>query len=83
MPTSKTLQPKAALQLKELSIIPITTAPVSTTTNNQSPSTAPTTSQPSIIITGNNLQSMADEASELLRKKRCNDRYDSSESSDR
>ena len=58
-----------AIQLKEISIIPITAAPV----NNQI----------SIVATNSN-QSMADDDSaELLRKKRCTDRYDSSESSDR
>lgn len=63
---------KGALQLKEISIIPITAAPV----NNQI----------SIAVekATNSNQSMADDDSaELLRKKRCTDRYDSSESSDR
>lgn len=63
-----TKQAKGAIQLKEISIIPITAA----------------VSQP---IGGKPLcstQSMADDDSaDSLRKKRCTDRYDSSESSDR
>lgn len=61
-------QTKGALQLKEISIIPIT-APT-TTTSVEKPSSSS--------------QSMADDDSaDSLRKKRCTDRYDSSESSDR
>ena len=64
--TSK--QTKGALQLKEISIIPITAAV------GQPPGEKPSSSS----------QSMADEDSaDSLRKKRCTDRYDSSESSDR
>lgn len=60
-------QTKGALQLKEISIIPITTAAVS-----QPPADKASSS------------SMADDDSaDSLRKKRCTDRYDSSESSDR
>lgn len=66
MQTKQSKQPqqgKGGLQLKEISIIPITAAP----NNNQVAN-----------------QSMADdESADLLRKKRCTDRYDSSESSDR
>lgn len=61
---TSTKQTKGALQLKEISIIPITAAAVN---------------QPS-----GSGQSMADDDSaDSLRKKRCTDRYDSSESSDR
>lgn len=64
-------QTKGALQLKEISIIPIATA----VSVNQ-----PTAEKPSSSLS----QSMADEDSaDSLRKKRCTDRYDSSESSDR
>lgn len=60
-------QTKGALQLKEISIIPITTAAVT-----QPPADKASSS------------SMADDDSaDSLRKKRCTDRYDSSESSDR
>ncbi|CRK92805.1 CLUMA_CG006460, isoform A [Clunio marinus] len=59
---------KGALQLKEISIIPITTGAVA------QPQGKPSSSS----------QLMADENSaDSLRKKRCTDRYDSSESSDR
>jgi hypothetical protein len=62
-------QSKGALQLKEISIISITTA------------TAASVNQPTEKALS---QSMADEDSaDSLRKKRCTDRYDSSESSDR
>lgn len=62
--TSK--QTKGALQLKEISIIPITAV-----------------GQPGEKASSSS-QSMADEDSaDSLRKKRCTDRYDSSESSDR
>lgn len=70
--SQKQQQGKGSLQLKEISIIPITAAPV----NNQN----------SLVVekATNSHQSMADDDSaELLRKKRCTDRYDSSESSDR
>ncbi|CAG9799667.1 unnamed protein product [Chironomus riparius] len=69
--SQKQQQGKGSLQLKEISIIPITAAPV----NNQN----------SLVVekATNSHQSMADDDSaELLRKKRCTDRYDSSESSD-
>lgn len=60
-------QTKGALQLKEISIIPITTAAVTQPTADKASSS-----------------SMADDDSaDSLRKKRCTDRYDSSESSDR
>jgi hypothetical protein len=63
-----TKQTKGALQLKEISIIPITTAAVT---------------QPQLEKASGS-QSMADdESADSLRKKRCTDRYDSSESSDR
>lgn len=62
-------QTKGALQLKDISIIPITTAAVT---------------QPQGDKTASSSQSMADDDSaDSLRKKRCTDRYDSSESSDR
>lgn len=62
-------QTKGALQLKEISIIPIATAAVT-----QSQVEKPSSSN----------QLMADDDSaDSLRKKRCTDRYDSSESSDR
>ena len=65
-----TKQTKGALQLKEISIIPITTAAV--------------TQQPQVEKPSSSKQSMADdESADSLRKKRCTDRYDSSESSDR
>lgn len=67
MMQTPTKQTKGALQLKEISIIPITTAAV---TQVEKPSSSQ--------------QSMADdESADSLRKKRCTDRYDSSESSDR
>lgn len=60
-------QTKGALQLKEISIIPITTAAVTQPLADKASSS-----------------SMADDDSaDSLRKKRCTDRYDSSESSDR
>lgn len=73
--TAASAQGKGGLQLKEISIIPITAAP-SPIKKNQS----------KLVIekaTSSN-QSMADDDSaDSLRKKRCTDRYDSSESSDR
>lgn len=68
---SQQKQPQT-LQLKEISIIPITT-PIPQTVGQTH--IAPSSS---ITITGNNNQA-ADEG----RKKRCTDRCDSSESSDR
>lgn len=68
MQTASGKQTKSALQLKEISIIPITAAVT------QPPVEKPTESS----------QSMADDDSaDSLRKKRCTDRCDSSESSDR
>lgn len=62
-------QTKGALQLKEISIIPIPTAAVT---------------QPPVDKALHGNPSMADDDSaDSLRKKRCTDRYDSSESSDR
>lgn len=73
-------QGKGALQLKEISIIPITAAAASApnvNNHNQAP----------IVVekASSSNQSMAadDDSADSLRKKRCTDRYDSSESSDR
>ena len=68
---------KGALQLKEISIIPITAATGSGKGNNN---------QKKAIVekaTSSNQSMTDDESADLLRKKRCTDRYDSSESSDR
>jgi hypothetical protein len=68
MQTTSTKQTKSTLQLKEISIIPITGA----------------VTQPPVEKPTNSSQPMADDDSaDLLRKKRCTDRCDSSESSDR
>lgn len=60
-----TSKQKGALQLKEISIIPITAAG-----GQDKPA-------------GTSQAMNDDESADLLRKKRCTDRYDSSESSDR
>lgn len=62
------------LQLKEISIIPITVPVGGQNTTGQ---TQIASSPSSITITGNT------QAADDSRKKRCTDRYDSSESSDR
>lgn len=70
---------KGTLQLKEISIIPITTATGSGKGNNNN-------NQKKAILekaTSSNQSMTDDESADLLRKKRCTDRYDSSESSDR
>lgn len=68
-------QGKGALQLKEISIIPITAAPAPVKKHQLKPIVGKATSSN---------QSMAeDDSADSLRKKRCTDRYDSSESSDR
>lgn len=73
--TKTTAAGKGALQLKEISIIPITTATGSGKNNQKKAIVEKATSSN---------QSMTDDNSaDLLRKKRCTDRYDSSESSDR
>lgn len=69
---------KGGLQLKEISIIPITAAPAASAVklNNQR--------KPIVEKATSSNQSMTDdESADSLRKKRCTDRYDSSESSDR
>jgi hypothetical protein len=66
-------QTKGALQLKEISIIPITTAAVTQPIAVEKPSSS----------TGQSMSQADDDSADSLRKKRCTDRYDSSESSDR
>lgn len=68
---------KGALQLKEISIIPITAAP--------SNAAAAAKGHRAIVekATSSNQSMTDDESADSLRKKRCTDRYDSSESSDR
>lgn len=71
---------KGTIQLKEISIIPITTATGSGKGNNNN------NNQKKAIVekaTSSNQSMTDDESADLLRKKRCTDRYDSSESSDR
>jgi len=79
---TQTTTTKGALQLKEISIIPITPPATSASAAINATSTTVNQQQPS----GSNQSSMvaaADDDSDSLRKKRCTDRYDSSESSDR
>jgi hypothetical protein len=71
---------KGALQLKEISIIPITAAP------SASNAAKGNSHQHRAIVekaTSSNQSMTDDESADSLRKKRCTDRYDSSESSDR
>lgn len=81
MQTSKqtSTSAKGALQLKEISIIPITAAPSASKTAKGS------TQHRAIVekATSSNQSMTDDESADSLRKKRCTDRYDSSESSDR
>lgn len=67
---------KGALQLKEISIIPITAAVKGNNNHNQKKATVEKATSSSQSMTD-------DESADSLRKKRCTDRYDSSESSDR
>jgi hypothetical protein len=77
-------QTKGALQLKEtsISIIPITAA-----TASAAPSSSKNIhNKTSIVVekaTSSNQSMTDDDSADSLRKKRCTDRYDSSESSDR
>lgn len=89
-PTTKTVAGagKGALQLKEISIIPITATTTTTTTTAATVNSVKgnNSNQKKAIVekaTSSNQSMTDDESADSLRKKRCTDRYDSSESSDR